>query len=309
MPVKGQQHLLGVAAILIASVLWGTTGVSATFAPEVGAAAIGAAAMGVGGLLQASLALRPIARSRAVLRQQWLWLLLGALAVAVYPLAFYGAMRLAGVTVGTVVSIGSAPLLSALIEVLLDGLRVSLRWAVGAALGLLGMALLTLAESGGPSGGSAAPTSMLTGVLLGLLAGLTYAFYSWAARRLMQRQVPARAAMGAMFGLGGLLLMPVLLATGAPFLASWNNAAVGIYMALVPMFLGYLCFGYGLARVQASMATTMTLLEPVVAAALAAVIVGERLLLGGWVGVGLIFACLVCITWPTAEAGEGTKTP
>ncbi len=285
----------GIASILLASLLWGTTGVAATFAPEVGAAAIGAAAMGIGGLLQAAMALRPMARARAALRAQWPWLLLGALAVAVYPLAFYGSMRLAGVTIGTVVSIGSAPLFSAALEMVLDGTRVSRRWAVGAALGVIGMGLLCFAE--GTGHGTPAP-SVMTGVLLGLLAGLTYALYSWAARRLMQRHVAPRAAMGAMFGLGGLLLMPVLFATGAPFLASWNNAAVGIYMALVPMFLGYVCFGYGLARIPASSATAITLVEPVVAAGLAALIVGERLPAQGWVGVALIFACLVCITLP-----------
>lgn len=286
-------HLWGIASILLASLLWGTTGVAATFAPEVGAAAIGAAAMGIGGLLQAALALRAMARGRAALRAQWPWLLLGALAVAVYPLAFYGSMRLAGVTIGTVVSIGSAPLFSAALEMVLDGTRVSRRWAVGAALGVIGMGLLCFAE--GTGHGTPAP-SVMSGVLLGLLAGLTYALYSWAARRLMQRGIAPRAAMGAMFGLGGLLLMPVLFATGAPFLASWNNAAVGIYMALVPMFLGYVCFGYGLARIPASSATAITLVEPVVAAGLAALIVGERLPAQGWVGVALIFACLVCIT-------------
>ncbi|MFC3447113.1 DMT family transporter [Falsochrobactrum ovis] len=144
---------------------------------------------------------------------------------------------------------------------------------------------------------------------LDLPAGLTYALYSWAARRLMQRRIPSRAAMGAIFGIGGLLLMPVLFATGAPFLTSWNNAAVGIYMALVPMFLGYVCFGHGLARIAASTATTITLLEPVVAAALAAVIVGEKLPPMGWVGVALIFACLVCITLQVRARSRTNPVP
>lgn len=293
-----KDHLLGIAGVVVASVLWGTTGVSATLAPDVSAVAIGAAAMGIGGLLQAGIATRAIARSTSALVGQWPSLLLGALAVAIYPLAFYSSMRLAGVTIGTVVSLGSAPLLSAVIEMVMDRVRVSAQWLIGAALGIAGMVLLCIAESGGHSTNAAAPASLLSGVVLGLLAGLTYALYSWAARRLMQRKIPARAAMGSIFGLGGLLLMPVLLVTGAPLLASLNNAAVGIYMALVPMFVGYLCFGYGLARIQASMATTITLLEPVVAAALAAVVVGERLPPFGWLGVALIFLCLVCISLP-----------
>lgn len=300
---SGKEHLLGIAGVLVAAVLWGTTGVSATFAPDVGAAAIGAAAMGVGGLLLAAMAVRAIGNNLSALRAQWRWLLLGALAVAVYPLAFYGSMRLAGVTVGTVVSIGSAPLLSAVIEMFMDGLRVTARWLIGAILGLAGMALLCLAESSGHAS-AAAPPSVINGILLALLAGLTYALYSWAARRLMQRRIPSRTAMGAMFGTGALLLMPVLFATGAPLVASWNNAAVGLYMALVPMFIGYVCFGYGLARVQASTATTVTLLEPVVAAGLAAAILGERLPGLGWVGIGLIFACLVLIALP---ARRGTR--
>lgn len=72
-------------------------------------------------------------------------------------------------------------------------------------------------------------------------------------------------------------------------------------MALVPMFLGYLCYGYGLARIPASMATTITLLEPVVAALLAVLLVGERLPLSGWAGAGLIIACLGVITFPASK--------
>lgn len=299
-------HFAGIAAIILASFLWGTTGVSATFAPDVSAIAIGAAAMGFGGLLQAAIAITPIRRSLGAFRQQWHLLLLGAVAVAVYPLAFYGSMRLAGVTIGTVVSIGTAPVLSAIIEIIMDGARMTLRWLSGAVLGLTGIALLSL--SGGTEQIAAADTSAtLTGVILGLLAAFTYALYSWAARRLMQRNIPSRAAMGGIFGIGGLLLMPVLALYGAPFLDSWQNAAVGIYMACVPMFMGYVCFGYALARIPASTATTITLLEPVVAAALAAIIVGEQLTAAGWAGVALIFTCLVCITLPARRKAQAVN--
>jgi DME family drug/metabolite transporter len=308
MSADGRERGWGMAAIFFAAVVWGTTGTAATLAPDVSAAAIGAAAMGIGGLLQAAIALKGIRHSRRLLAQQWRMLALGALAVAVYPLAFYGSMRLAGITIGTVVSLGSAPLLAALIEYRLEGLRLTRRWAIGAALGLGGMLLLSLVKGHGHAAAGAS-SSVTTGVLLGLVAGLTYALYSWCARRLMQRAVPPMAAMGATFGVGGLLLMPVLMATGAPFLASWNNALVGIYMALVPMFLGYVCFGYGLARVQASTATTITLFEPVVAAGLAVWIVGEQLPVMGWIGVGLIVVCLVLMTMPARRRTQHAHSP
>ncbi len=124
----------------------------------------------------------------------------------------------------------------------------------------------------------------------------TYALYTWAAHRLIGRGVAPRAAMGAVFGLGGLLLMPVLAATGAPLAASWSNAAVGAYMALVPMFTGYLLFGWALAHVPASTATTLSLLEPAIATILAVTVVGERLPAAGWAGLSLIAGCLVVLT-------------
>ncbi|HCI7327857.1 EamA family transporter [Enterobacter hormaechei] len=291
-------RLGGIAGVLIAAILWGTTGTAATYAPGLSPLAVGAVAMGIGGLLQGLIAAATIVSQRVLISQNWHFLLTGAVAVAIYPLAFYASMHYVGVTVGTVISIGSAPILSALIEYRLDGFRLTRQWMCGAVIGVAGMVLLCLAES---SGNSTANGHATTGIFLGLLAGLTYAFYSWSARRLMQAGVASRAAMGVTFGAGGILLMPVLLMTGAPLLSAWNNAAVGIYMALVPMFLGYVCYGYGLARIPASMTTTITLLEPVIAALLAIVLVGEKLPPSGWAGVSLIIACLGIITVPAGK--------
>ena len=149
-----------------------------------------------------------------------------------------------------------------------------------------------------PRPGHASAGATLLGVALGLAAGTTYALYTWAAHRLIGRGVSTRAAMGAVFGLGGLLLLPVLLATGAPLVASWTNAGVGAYMALVPMFTGYLLFGWALAHVPVTTATTLTLLEPAVATLLAVTIVGEHLPAAGWAGLALIAGCLVVLTAP-----------
>ena len=103
----------GTIAILVASILWGTTGTAAAFAPTLGPLAIGAVAMGGGGLLQALVASRAIRENRQFIRRNIPIILLGIAAVGIYPLAFYSSMHYAGITIGTVVSIGSAPLIAA----------------------------------------------------------------------------------------------------------------------------------------------------------------------------------------------------
>ncbi|MEX5257040.1 DMT family transporter [Kocuria arenosa] len=294
----GRHAGLGVAAILVTSVLWGTTGTAATFAPGAGPLAIGAAALGVGGLLQAAIALPALRRSRRALRSHAGLVAAGAVAVAVYPLAFYSSMHLGGVAIGTVVSLASAPLASGVLERFLERRPLSRWWMCAAFLGVLGSALLCLSRAGG-SEASAADTA--AGIGLGLVAGATYALYSWVVHRLMGHGVGRAASMGAVFGAGGAILLPVLALAGAPLLASAQSFAVAAYMALVPMFLGYFLFGIGLARVRPSTATTLTLTEPAVAAVLAVVVVGERLTGAGWTGLAVIAAALVVLALAPAN--------
>lgn len=91
---RGRSAGIGALCVLAASLLWGTTGTAATFAPDVGPLAIGAVAMGLGGLLQALIAAPQIAAHASRLRDQRGTVLLGAVSVAVYPLAFYSSMHL-----------------------------------------------------------------------------------------------------------------------------------------------------------------------------------------------------------------------
>ncbi|WP_218057786.1 MULTISPECIES: hypothetical protein [unclassified Gilliamella] len=94
----------------------------------------------------------------------------------IYPLALYSSMRLSGVTIGTVVSIGSASILLVVIEYVNGDFRLTRCWLIGAMFGILGIILLSLSENNLISVQS---NHIIFGVLLGLVAVFTYALYSW----------------------------------------------------------------------------------------------------------------------------------
>lgn len=281
-------------ALVLACLLWGTTGTTATFLPDdVSPLAIGASTMGVGGLLLLATAPRG---SAAVLRDPFgrRWAAIGAIGVFVYPLAFYSSMATVGVAVGNVVSLGSGPVFAALLEWIFERERLSARWAVATTLAIGGIAMLAL---GREEGGAAPPdpAAAVAGVPLGLLAGLAYALYTTASSRAIRGGHPSRGVMGAMFGLGAILLLPLLVALGAPLLQSPSSIGLAAYLAIGPMFVAYLLFGIGLRTVRGSAATTITLLEPVVATVLAVVVVGERLAPVGWAGFAAVLVGLAVL--------------
>ncbi len=281
-------------ALVAASILWGTTGTAASFVDDaVSPIAIGAATMAIGGALLLAISARgAIAAVRRPDARRWL--LIGAVGVVAYPLAFYSAMDLAGVAIGNVVALGSGPLFAALLERVIDGRRLTRRWMLGASAGIVGVALLVV---GGHGGAGAADTDAVPlGVALGLAAGAAYALYTFASGRVIGLGVSSRSTMGAVFGLGAIPLAIVLLATGAPILESPQSVAIVGYLALGPMFLAYVLFGWGLRSIRSSTVTVVTLLEPVVATILAVLIVGERLDALGWVGLALILLAVTVVS-------------
>ncbi|MFZ2963246.1 MAG: EamA family transporter [Rhodoglobus sp.] len=283
-PSPGNQ---GAWALVLASLLWGTTGTAASFMPDdVSPLAIGASTMAIGGILlflvsaRHALAALQNGASRG-------WLLLGAVGVFVYPLAFYASMDLAGVAIGNVVSLGTGPLFAAMLEWLFERHRPALPWVACTAGAIVGIVLLAL---GGEGAGAPA---VVPGVLLGLVAGLSYSLYTYCSSRAIRTGQAPRGVMGGMFGLGALALLPVLVPFGGPLLQSWSTVGIAAYLALGPMFTAYLLFGIGMRTLRSSTATTITLLEPFVATLLAVIVVGERLAAVGWVGLALI---LVAVT-------------
>lgn len=275
-------YQFGMLSILFAATLWGTTGTVASLAPNISSLAIGAFSMGVGGIFQAFLSYKSIKKDFVKVIAHKKMLIVSIVALVVYPLAFYSSMRLAGVAIGTVVSIATAPFFSVLLECLFSkGKKVTKQWLISFVVGVIGIILLVFSEPF--TGNNVDSDTRLFGVLLGLVAGMTYATYSWGLKTMIDRGVKSQAAMGSTFGFGAILLLPTLFLTGDSMFSSPTNIMVLGYMALIPMGVGYIAYGFGLRFVTASSANLLTMFEPVIAAVLAVVIVGESIPSIGWV--------------------------
>ncbi|TPE45057.1 EamA family transporter [Maribrevibacterium harenarium] len=292
-PPANLQNMFGTFAILLAALLWGTTGTAAHFAPAVSPLAIGAFAMGVGGILQALRCRHQIRREYRQLLRHRNALIIGTIGIILYPLAFYSSMALAGVAIGNVVSIGVAPFAAALLERFFGRTNpITRTWILSASLGALGIMLLAGAK-GHADGVDHDQFERWLGIALGVVAASTYALYTWIGKRIMDDGVHGNAVVGSMFLMSSVVLLPTLVFTGGNLFDNSTHASVALYMAFVPMFIGYVAFAYGLRTVAASTATLLTLFEPVVAAVLAVTVVGESISQLGWIGMGLIGVCLL----------------
>ncbi|CAB4541679.1 unannotated protein [freshwater metagenome] len=278
-------------ALIVSCLMWGTTGVvAAGMSADVSTFAIGSFTMGVGGIILAALTWPAVRKAVAIPEARW-WVILGGIGVVVYPLAFYAGMRDAGVAVGNTVALGSGPLFAGVIEWLATKRKPTQRWFLALGIAGLGLAFVGVARGGTSEVG-------LNGVLLALIAGMAYALYSVAGSRVIAAGASFRGSMGAVFGSGALPLLVVLVLTGGPLLSDFDNLARGAYLALGPLVLAYLLFGYALTRASASLVTLVTLLEPVFATILAVLLLGEVLPPIGWVGIGLLVSGVAVATVP-----------
>ncbi len=278
-------------ALLVSCLMWGTTGVvAAGMSTDVSTFAIGSFTMGIGGIILAVFTWPAVHRALSIPEARW-WVLLGGIGVLVYPLAFYAGMRDAGVAVGNTVALGSGPLFAGVIEWLATRRRPTQRWFLALGIAGVGLVLVGIARGGTSEIG-------LNGVLLALIAGMAYALYSVAGSRVIAAGANFQGSMGAVFGAGALPLLVVLVVTGGPLVSDFDNLARGAYLALGPLVLAYLLFGYALTRASASLVTLVTLLEPVFATILAVILLGEVLPPIGWVGIGLLVSGVAVATVP-----------
>ncbi len=217
--------------------------------------------------------------------------LFGILCIAVFYGAYQMAIQSGGAALASVL-LYTAPAIVAVLSWLI--LRESMGWAkVGAiALTLLGVAAISL-QGGGVEVSAAA-------LWWGLLSAATYALY-YLFGKLYLNRYPTYTVMLYALPVGALGLAP-LVDFAPKSTVAW---AVILFMTVASTFGAISLYYQGLRRLEATRAAVVATLEPVVAAGVAILWLGERFSWLGFVGAGLVLAGVVAMVFVPNQSRPG----
>jgi DME family drug/metabolite transporter len=295
------QKIRGMAMVVVAAMLWGTTGTAQSFAPpQLSSYWVGALRLAVGALFfwpMLWMSDRAALTGAALRSLPWRSIALAAVCMCVYNLAFFAGVRSSGIAIGTALALGSGPVWAGLLQALFTRAMPTPAWWLGTGVAVAGV--VTMATANG-----AAENIPLAGVLLCLLAGLSYASYALLNQRMVTAASPAAvtatvfscAALLAVAGAAGL--------SGAPQLRA-GDVAIVLWLGVVSTGIAYLLFSYALRHISAATGVVLALAEPVTAFVLAILIVGEQPGVAGAIGLVAVLAGL----WLVVRSELRTQAP
>jgi DME family drug/metabolite transporter len=236
---------------------------------------------------------RPAAapRPRLTLQPLSLMVLTGACLALYQPLFFLGTAR-NGVAVGTVVALGSAPILAGLLEWALTRRTPTPTWMAATALATLGVVLLGFGGEAGDGSG----TDPL-GLLGSVGAGASFAVIANAQRRLLDAGWDPFTVVGAMGASSAAICAFALPFVDLAWLGTGSGVAMALWLGLGTISIAYVLFTWGLSGLTAATAATLTLGEPLTASVLGIVVLGERLSALAVIGLVVLAAGLALLAW------------
>ncbi|MEI7972081.1 MAG: EamA family transporter [Actinomycetota bacterium] len=271
--------------VLFAAVCFATTGTSRALGPD-SATSLGVAAIRfiVGAIaLFAITALVRKPHVTTVSLPLYIWMIAG-FGQAMYGATFFAAVHETGVAIGTVVALGSAPILTGVLSAVLFRSMPSRTWLLATSVAIVGMALIVLS-------GDDANVSV-PGVMYALGAGLGYALFAIASKRIVESGITSDVAMSRVFGIAAIMLAPALVFVNTDWVLTAGGISLGLWLGIVTVALAYWAYASGLAHLEPRETTMITLAEPVVATILGALVLDERPATLAWLGIILVIAAL-----------------
>lgn len=297
-PAAAGGSRLGLLQVALAGVLWGTGGLAVQIVrghAPLSVLTISAYRTTIAALVLVAVLVvaRGLPGVVVLLRHSPARTVVVGLCTGAYQALYFAAVVLVGVSVATVVSLGLAPVLLTAVESRRARRLPTAGRFAGLLVALVGLVLVSAA--GGLGGSGPHP---VWGLLAASASGCTYALATGLGRPLAQRAGPlvlttTTTTVGAL-GLLPLGLLPAL--SNRPVWSDDVGALLTLaYLGVLTMALAYGLLYAGLRTTTGSAAVVATLLEPVTAAVLAALVLGERLGPAGLVGTVLILAAVLAL--------------
>ena len=272
--------------VLSAAILWGTTGTAQTFIPTtVDPFFVSMLRLAIGGIIL----LMVLGLMRKLKFADWPWkkTLLTAAFLAVFQYCFFSSVRLTGVAIGTVLSIGSAPVFAGLFESFVLKKPPSRKWMMATVLTIAGCANLFFNKE--------LVVFSPLGAMFAIAAGLLFALYTLNNKRIVEEN-GALKTVAVVFTISAMMLLPFMFFFESNGILTKTGIFSILYIGVVTTAIGYVLYSVGLKNVTSSSATTIALAEPLTAAILSVVVVGEYLNASGWFGVFMILIGLVILS-------------
>lgn len=291
----GRRPAAGVALVFIAAALWATFGPLARVLYDRGYSPVELASvrtwLGVVGALAVAAVLRAPLRIRR--GDIAFFAAYGIVGFAAFETLLLASFR--HVTVPVAISLlYTAPVFVLLLSHYLWAERVTSAKKLALPLSIVGVLLVSGAAGSLIGGGTAIPRE---GLLLGLGAGFGYALYTIFGRASVPRAHPVAAVFWSF------LFAAIALTFLAPPLEPLTRDAGALpwllALGIVPTLLPYLFYLQALRTVQPGTAAMLACVEPLVAALLAALFLGERLSGIQATGMSLIVGAAIVLVAPT----------
>ena len=271
--------------VLFAAICFATTGTSRALGPD-SATSLGVAAIrfivGAIALFAVTALIRKPHVTTATL-PLYIWIIAG-FGQAMYGATFFAAVHETGVAIGTVVALGSAPILTGVLSAVLFRSLPTRAWMLATTAAIAGMSLIVLS-------GNDTNVSVI-GIMYALSAGLGYALFALASKRIVESGVSSDVAMSRVFGIAAIMLAPTLFFVNTDWVFTQGGISLGLWLGIVTVALAYWAYASGLAHLEPRETTMITLAEPVVATMLGALVLDERPAALAWIGIVVVIVAL-----------------
>ena len=283
-----RQRTLGVIAVAVCAILWGTIGPIVQLFPDGNEFQYSLFRNVTGTIILWIIIAASKTRTRYSKEDIFPIVVAGFGAAGFMPLYMLGFER-TGVAVASVVSIGLAPIFVGIISWLLYKNAPGKIWALGTFLGVVGVAALNW-----PSGDA---KINLAGFGFSALAAFSYSWQAIGMSKLSKRH-NAFQTVAPTFAIASLVQIPLNIGRSFEFLTEPILLLGSLYAGIATLAVAYSLFAYGVGRIGPANAVTVGLLEPITAAAMGVTLLGEKIAPIGFVGIVLVLVGLVIVGRP-----------